>query len=89
MKRLVKKAENKYDIYMSVVRELMNNDHNATWDEIYSEFKEEYSNENEALDASISEIVEALQIILNENLDPEEKEEYEFYNTQLNKLINL
>lgn len=90
MKRLVKKAQNKYESYISIIRELMNNDGNSSWDEIYNEYMEEYNDENEALELSISEVIETLERILSEDLDAEgDKETYDFYKDQLDKLVTL
>lgn len=88
MKRLIRKSESeKYEIYKSVINTLMSNDHNGSWDEIYADYMDRYDNADMALNESISEVIEALQRILNEDLDPQgDKEEYDFYNDQLNKL---
>lgn len=91
MKRLLKKSESeKNKIYNSVIDDLMNNDPNGTWDEIYLDYMDRYNDADLALNESISEAKEILERIMNEDLDAQDdKEEYDFYKLQLEKLINL
>lgn len=57
------------NLYKSVVRELMGNDRNASWDEIYPEIKAEYSelNEEEIYRKGINEIKDTLEYMLNDD----------------------
>lgn len=90
MKRLIKKTAGKYETYKSIMNELVNNDRNSSWNEIYDDYKERYDDETEILNSSIAEAIEIIERILNEDLDLEgDKEAYDFYKEQLNRLINL
>lgn len=85
MKRLLKRASITLEQYNEIIRNLMSNDRNGTWDEIYKEMVEEYGTES-ALEKSIDVLKESINVVLEE-IDPiGDKELYEFYVDQLNKV---
>lgn len=90
MKRLLKKAniEDALRTYSTVINNLMSNDSNGSWDEIYDEMLYEYDDKQVALTESIAEVKDTLERIISEELNPQvDVEEYNFYNSQL-ELIN-
>lgn len=90
MKRLIKKAtfSDALSMYKSVINNLMANDHNGTWNEIYDDYKDEYD-EQEALQYSIEEAKESLEIAM-EDIDRDgDAELFNFYSDQLNTLNSI
>ena len=91
MKRLLKKANENQALeqYNSIIRSLMSNDHNGTWDEIYNEMVDEYGEES-ALEKSIDIVKECLERILDEELDPVgDVDAYEFYKYELDRANSI
>lgn len=88
MKRLVKKASISLEQYNEIIRNLMSNDRNGTWDEIYKEMVDEYGTES-ALERSVDVLKDSIEVAL-EDIDPiGDKDLYEFYVDQLNKINTI
>ena len=85
MKRLIKKADKtdrskKYDI---IIKSLMENDHNATWDEIYEDCNRDLDDAIKMLHESLDEAISQL------TSEDDNKEEIAFYQSQLNLTIEI
>lgn len=90
MKRLLRRANlsQAFEQYNSIIRELMSNDHNATWDEIYDEMVDEYGETN-ALEKSIDVVKDSLEESMND-IDPVgDVDIYEFYKEQLDRVNSI
>lgn len=86
MKRLIKKADKtdrskKYDV---IIKNLMENDHDASWDDIYENCNRDLDDAIEMLHVGLDETISQLT-----SDDDDNKEEIAFYQSQLNLTIEI
>lgn len=81
MKRLIKKASSNKDKFDSIIDELMSQDHNGSWDELWNDvaYERDLTDENQILKICLDELIESVQNSMHEYESEGDEDIYKFY----------